>query len=111
MVPETDSERSAGGNTIVPAELVQADLQAIGALIKRARRESFGESREAFAARVGCSALTLDRIEEGAGGVGFGHVMAALRLIGSSQAVIVALERNVDMLQLGRRPVSFPDVR
>jgi transcriptional regulator with XRE-family HTH domain len=87
---------------------VAADLVAIGRLIKQARKEALGESREAFAQRMGCSPLTLDKIEAGAAGVGFGHVMAALRLISANEAVVTALERSVDMLQLAQHPVRFP---
>lgn len=88
-----------------PAEVT---LAAIGALIKRARKEALGESRESFAKRLGCSVLTLDKIEDGADGVGFGNVVAALTLIGAAQPALEAISRSVDMLQLAQHPLSFP---
>jgi transcriptional regulator with XRE-family HTH domain len=83
-------------------------LRALGALIKRARKDVLGLSREAFAARMDCSPLTLDKIECGSPGVGLGHVMAALRTIGAADVLIESIERSVSMLELAAKPVSFP---
>lgn len=85
-----------------------SELKAIGLLIKRGRKEAFNESRELFSRRLGCSPLTLDKIEDGAEGVGFGLVMAALKVLGAASATLDAVTRSIDLLQMAQHPVSFP---
>jgi hypothetical protein len=54
-------------------------LRKIGANVRRARKEAFRESREAFARRLGCAPMTLDRIENGEPGVAVIYLFAALQ--------------------------------
>lgn len=59
-----------------PAE---AALREIGANIRRARKEGLRMTREKFAEMLGCSPVTLDRIERGDAGVATIYLAAALQ--------------------------------
>lgn len=95
----------------VNAPLGQPSLIELGQLIKRARKGSLGLSREVFAARIGCSAVTLDSLEDGAAGVGVGLVMAALAAIGADARVVATVSSHVAMLEIASKPIDFPAPR
>lgn len=105
-MPHTDPSATPAKPT--PADCADL-LKQLGELIRRARKDALGERRETFAERMGCSVVTLDKVESGAEGVGVGHVMSALVLIGAAAPVLEALQRSVDMLQLAQHPLHFPD--
>lgn len=81
-------------------------LQLIGAHIRRARKEAFRESRQSFASRLGCTPMTLDRIERGDPGVKLIYVAAALDLMGVLHDVVEAASPKVLIATL--KPASFP---
>lgn len=81
-------------------------LKKLGANIRRARKEAFKESREVFAARIGCSALTLDKLERGEPGVSCGYLMAALHVCTVAHDVVDAT--SPDPLIATLVPASFP---
>lgn len=87
-------------------ELVQDGLKQLGAHVRRARKEAFRESREAFAKRIGCTPVTLDRIEKGDSGVAIGYVFAALQLMYALPAVLEAASPK--LLIATQLPADFP---
>ena len=87
-------------------EVVSEGLQALGAHIKRGRKEAFRESRVDFALRLGCSPMTLDRIERGDPGVKVIYLAAALHLMSVLPDVVDAASPKV--LIATRVPVLFP---
>lgn len=82
-------------------------LRQIGAHIQRARKEAFRESREKFAARLGCSPVTLDRMERGEPGVAIIYVLAALQAMQVLGSVVAATSPGLLIATLV--PVDFPE--
>lgn len=85
---------------------VVSALTRIGANVKRARKEAFHESRVAFARRIGCAPMTLDRIERGDFGVAAGHLLSALHHISALEDVVD--KTNPGLLIAALVPASFP---
>ena len=81
-------------------------LRQIGANIRRGRKEAFRESREAFAKRLGCSPVTLDRIESGEPGVAFIYILAALKAMHNLGDTVKATSPS--LLIATQVPVDFP---
>lgn len=81
-------------------------LQEIGANVRRARKEAFRESREAFARRLGCAPMTLDRIENGEPGVAAIYLLAALQAMQVLRDVTVATSPRLLIATL--IPAEFP---
>lgn len=86
---------------------VKDALRQIGAHIQRARKEAFRESREKFASRLGCSPVTLDRIERGEPGVAAIYLLAALQAMQVLGDVVAAASPNLLIATLV--PVDFPE--
>lgn len=87
-------------------EAVTEGLQALGAHVKRARKEAFKESRVDFSRRLGCSPMTLDRIERGDPGVKTIYLVAALHMTSVLPDVIDAASPKVLIATL--IPAIFP---
>ena len=86
--------------------LVDEALRQIGANIQRARKDAFRESREAFARRLGCSPVTLDRMERGEPGVAFVYILAAMQATQALGDVVAA--SSPKLLIATQMPVDFP---
>jgi transcriptional regulator with XRE-family HTH domain len=86
--------------------LVEEAQRQIGAHIQRARKEAFRESREAFARRLGCSPVTLDRMERGEPGVAFVYILAAMQAMKVLGDVVAA--SSPKLLIATQVPVDFP---
>lgn len=81
-------------------------LKMLGVHIRRARKEAFKESRNAFARRLGCSPMTVDRIENGEPGVAAIYLMAALQAMQVLPDVVDAASPKLLIATL--IPVEFP---
>lgn len=88
------------------SEATVASLRQIGANIRRARKEAFKESREDFARRIGCSPMTLDRIERGDPGVAVVYLVSALHVMMVAHEVVDAT--SPDVLIAAMVPAIFP---
>jgi DNA-binding XRE family transcriptional regulator len=107
VVAETSPDADGPSKRARPAAAAITDaLVEIGMHVKRARKKAFKESREAFAARIGCSPMTLDRIERGDPGVAVVYLMAALNEMAVLRDVTEAASPKVLIATL--LPVSFP---
>lgn len=60
---------------------ISEQLRSIGVLIRRGRKEAWHESRHEFAERLGCTAITLDKLENGDGSVRLDLFMRAMHLL------------------------------
>lgn len=81
-------------------------LVKLGSHIRRTRTEAFRESRGAFAKRIGCSPVTLDRMERGEPGVAIVYVLAALQASQTLDNVVEASNPKVLIATL--MPIQFP---
>lgn len=81
-------------------------LVKLGIHIRRTRTEAFRESRGTFAKRIGCSPVTLDRMERGEPGVAVVYILAALQASQTLGDVVDASNPKVLISTL--MPVSFP---
>ena len=90
----------------ITSDPVTEALVEIGVNIRRARKEAFHESRQAFAKRLGCSPATLDRLETGKPGVSVAHLLAAMQAMQALQDVVLATSPNI--LIAIQIPVEFP---
>lgn len=88
------------------AEETDGALKEIGKNIQRARKEGFRESREVFAKRLGCSPMTLDRIEAGDRGVAVIYLAAALQAMHVLQDVVNVTKPELLIATL--IPAQFP---
>ena len=91
---------------VILEESATDGLQKLGAHIRRARKEAFRETREAFARRLGCSPMTVDRIENGKPGVAAIYLMAALQAMQVLPDVVDAASPKLLIATL--IPVEFP---
>ena len=76
--------KSSAHNDFLPPQALQA-MQALGADLALARKRRKQSLRE-WAARMGVSVRTLQRMEQGDPGVGMGIYAMAVWLLGRSQA-------------------------
>lgn len=67
-----------------------AAMKRLGSQVREARKRALHESRKAFSKRIGCSPITLDRIERGDPGVSMGIVMRALEVMRVLDATVAA---------------------
>lgn len=81
-------------------------LKKLGEHVRLARKEAFQESRVDFAKRIGCTPMTLDRIERGDPGVKIIYLVAALDLMGVMHDVVDAASPQVLIATL--KPAAFP---
>ncbi|MFK4705755.1 transcriptional regulator with XRE-family HTH domain [Roseateles asaccharophilus] len=88
-------------------EAADVALKQIGRNIQRARKEGFHESREAFAKRIGCAPMTLDRIEAGDRGVAVVYLVAALAAVHVLQDAVNVTKP--DLLIATQIPAKFPE--
>ncbi|MCZ8254677.1 MAG: helix-turn-helix transcriptional regulator [Polaromonas sp.] len=77
------------------AQHIEAALKKLGQHVHDARKRALRESREVFAKRIGCSPVTLDRIERGDPGVSIGIVMKALEAMRVLDAAVAATSPNL----------------
>jgi DNA-binding XRE family transcriptional regulator len=83
-------------NASVVGEMhVEAAMKRLGGHVREARKRALRESREAFAKRIGCSPITLDRIERGDPGVSMGMVMRALEVMRVLDSTVAAASPNL----------------
>lgn len=95
-----------GAHAEAASEAVLEGLRQLGAHVKRARKEAFKESRVDFARRLGCSPMTLDRVERGDPGVAAGYLVAALHAMAALHDVVEAASPKLLIATLV--PASFP---
>jgi len=81
-------------------------MKRVGANVRHARKLAFGETREAFAKRLGCSPITLDRIENGEPGVATIYLFAALQVMRVLPDAVDAT--SPELLIATRAPLNFP---
>lgn len=81
-------------------------LKQIGAHIREARKRAFKESRVDFARRLGCTPVTLDRLEAGDPGVASMYLAAALMAMSVLPDVVNA--SSPKMLIASLVPITFP---
>ena len=74
---------------------IDSAMQRLGQNVFEARKRALRESREAFAKRIRCSPVTLDRIERGDPGVSMGVVMRALEVMRVLDAAVAATSPNL----------------
>lgn len=82
-------------------------LVAIGANIQRARKSAFRMSRQRFAQALGCTAITLDRIERGDPGVAAVYYFAALEITRCLSRLVEITDPSA--LVVSMSPISWPD--
>jgi transcriptional regulator with XRE-family HTH domain len=87
-------------------EFAVGGLRLLGEHIRRARKEGFRESREAFAKRIGCTPPTLDKLENGDPGVSAMYLMAALHVMTVLPDVVNAA--NPHLFIATSIPATFP---
>ncbi len=72
------------------------ELSALGARLKAMRLQK-NETQKTFAARIGVSIPTLNKMENGVSSVSIGHWVAALRAIGSEHYLQKLLSPQEDL--------------
>jgi transcriptional regulator with XRE-family HTH domain len=90
--------KSSAHNDFLPPQALQA-MQALGADLALARKRRKQSLRE-WAARMGVSVRTLQRMEQGDPGVGMGIYAMAVWLLGRSQALAQVALPELDMAAL-----------
>jgi len=90
--------KSSQHNDFLPPQALQS-LQAFGADLALARKRRKQSLRE-WAARMGVSVRTLQRMEQGDPGVGMGIYAMAVWLLGRSQALAQVALPELDMAAL-----------
>jgi transcriptional regulator with XRE-family HTH domain len=90
--------KSSQHNDFLPLQALQS-LQALGADLALARKRRKQSLRE-WAARMGVSVRTLQRMEQGDPGVGMGIYAMAVWLLGRSQALAQVALPELDMAAL-----------
>ena len=90
--------KSSAHNAFLPPQALQA-MQALGADLALARKRRKQSLRE-WAARMGVSVRTLQRMEQGDPGVGMGIYAMAVWLLGRSQALVQVALPELDMAAL-----------
>ena len=90
--------KSSAHNNFLPPQALQA-MQALGADLALARKRRKQSLRE-WAARMGVSVRTLQRMEQGDPGVGMGIYAMAVWLLGRSQALAQVALPELDMAAL-----------
>ena len=90
--------KSSAHNNFLPPQALQA-MQALGADLALARKRRKQSLRE-WAARMGVSVRTVQRMEQGDPGVGMGIDALALWLIGRSSALAQLALPELDMAAL-----------
>lgn len=86
---------------------VSKALASIGANIQQARKSGFRMSRQRFADVLGCTAVTLDRIERGDPGVATVYYFAALEVTRCLSRVVESTDP--DALVMSMAPISWPE--
>lgn len=101
-------DRARRTHEVHPAlrEFAIGGLRILGEHIRRARKEGFRESREAFAKRIGCTPPTLDKLETGDPGVSVMYLMAALHVMTVLPDVVNAA--NPQLFIATSIPATFP---
>ena len=90
--------KSSQHNDFLPSQALQS-VQALGADLALARKRRKQSLRE-WAARMGVSVRTLQRMEQGDPGVGMGIYAMAVWLLGRSQALAQVALPELDMAAL-----------
>jgi transcriptional regulator with XRE-family HTH domain len=90
--------KSSAHNDFLPPQALQA-MQALGADLALARKRRKQSLRE-WAARMGVSVRTVQRMEQGDPGVGMGIYAMAVWLLGRSQALAQVALPELDMAAL-----------
>jgi transcriptional regulator with XRE-family HTH domain len=90
--------KSSQHNDFLPPQALQS-VQALGADLALARKRRKQSLRE-WAARMGVSVRTLQRMEQGDPGVGMGIYAMAVWLLGRSQALAQVALPELDMAAL-----------